>query len=337
MMEESRLIVSASPHIKDKDTIPRIMWTVVASLLPAIIAGTYFFGLRVLLLVLVSSASAVATEAIIQKATHKLFGKKLEQKGFKGAPPPCKRIAVSDGSAVVTGVLLAMVIPPGVPLWMPVIGAFCSIAFAKAPFGGLGYNIFNPALIGRAILLASFPVAMTTWNLPIPLQTVDSVTGATPLELIKQGNLEHLPSIWNLFIGMSGGSAGETSELAILIGAAVLLVRGYITWHIPISFVCTVAGVVGLQQLFGDQNFIMIPFHIFSGGLFLGAFFMATDMVTSPLTKKGGVIFGIGAGMITCVIRILGGYPEGVCYSILLMNAFTPLIDRYVKPRRLGR
>ena len=322
-MEESRLIVSASPHIRDKDSIPRIMWTVVVSLAPAVIAGTYFFGPRVLLLVLISTVTAVATEAIIQKLIH-------------------RKVTVSDGSAVVTGMLLAMVISPGVPLWLPVIGAFCSIAIAKSLFGGLGYNIFNPALIGRAILLASFPVAMTTWPLPAALRSVDSVTGATTLAMVKtmakEGSLDlaRLPSLWNLFVGRIGGSAGETSALALLIGAAILLARGIIAWHIPISYIGTVAAIVGLSRLFGDQNFAMIPVHIFAGGLMLGAFFMATDMVTSPLTKKGGVIFGIGAGVITCVIRLKGGYPEGVCYSILLMNAFTPLIDRYVRPHRFG-
>jgi len=316
-MEESRLIVSASPHIRDKDSIPKIMWTVAGSLVPAVVAGTYFLGLRVLLLVLISSVTAVVTEAIIQKLMR-------------------KKVTVSDGSAVVTGMLLAMVISPGVSLWMPVVGAFCAIAIAKSLFGGLGYNIFNPALIGRAILLASFPVAMTTWPLPTAWRSLDSVTGATALAMVKEGNLGNLPSIWSLFIGRIGGSAGETSALALLIGAAILLVRGHITWHVPVSYIGTVAGIVGLSQLFSDQNFVMIPIHVLSGGLVLGAFFMATDMVTSPLTRKGGVIFGIGAGVITCVIRLLGGYPEGVCYSILLMNGFTPLIDRYVRPRRFG-
>jgi len=324
-MEESRLIVSASPHLKDKDSIPRIMWTVVVSLIPAVAAGTYFLGWRVLLLVLISVATAVATEAIIQKLMR-------------------KKVSVSDGSAVVTGMLLAMVISPGVPLWLPIVGSFCAIAIAKALFGGLGHNIFNPALVGRAILLASFPVAMTTWTLARGMgnSLVDVLTTATPLAMIKDmskaGSLDlaKLPSIWDLFIGGVGGSVGETCALALLIGAAILLIRGIITWHIPVSYIGTVAVIVGLSQLFGDQEFAMIPFHIFAGGLILGAFFMATDMVTSPLTKKGSVIFGIGAGVITCVIRLLGGYPEGVCYSILLMNAFTPMIDRYVRPRRFG-
>jgi Na+-translocating ferredoxin:NAD+ oxidoreductase subunit D len=317
MQQGELLTISTSPHIKDKDSVPKIMWTVAISLIPAVFAGTYAFGFRALWIMLIGTISAVATEALIQKIIK-------------------KQIAIFDGSAVVTGLLLAMVIPPGVPLWMPVIGSFCSIAIAKIPFGGLGYNIFNPALIGRAILLASFPVAMTTWQLPVSIQTVDSMTGATTLAIIKSGQITYDQSIWNLFIGRSGGSIGETSELALLIGAILLLIKRYITWHIPVSFIGTVALVFGLKELIGGKNFIMIPVEILSGGLILGAFYMATDMVTSPQTKTGGLIFGAGSGIITCVIRVHGGYPEGVCYAILLMNAFTPLIDRYVKPKRFG-
>lgn len=295
------------------------MWTVVVSLIPAVAAGTYFFGWRALLLVLISIATAMATEAIIQKLTR-------------------KKVSVSDGSAVITGMLLAMVIPPGVPLWLPIVGSFCAIAIAKMLFGGLGHNIFNPALVGRAILLASFPVAMTTWILARGMgkSLVDVLTTATPLAKVGSLDLAKLPSIWDLFIGRVGGSVGETCALALLIGAAILLIRGIIKWHIPVSYIGTVAVFIGISQLFGDQNFAIIPIHIFAGGLILGAFFMATDMVTSPLTKKGSMIFGIGAGVITCVIRLWGGYPEGVCYSILIMNAFTPMIDRYVRPRRFG-
>lgn len=325
MRENSLLIISSSPHIRDKDSIPKIMWTVVISLLSPLLAGIYFFGLKVLIIVLVSTTTAIATEAIIQKLTH-------------------RKITILDGSAAVTGILLAMVIPPGVPIWLPIVGAFCSIAIAKAPFGGLGNNIFNPALIGRAILLASFPVYMTSWTPPARefnfyisgANIVDSITSATTLGIIKEGNIEKISSIWNLFIGREAGSIGETSVLALLLGASILLLKKYITWHIPISFIGTVAILNFFVQLFGDHNFNMILVQIFSGGLFLGAFFMATDMVTSPLTKKGGLIFGSGAGILTFVIRTFGGFPEGVCYAILIMNAFTPIIDRYVRPRRLG-
>jgi len=317
MQQGELLTISTSPHIKDSDSVPNIMWTVAISLIPAVLAGIYVFGFRALLIILIGTISAVATEALLQKILQ-------------------KQIAIYDGSAAVTGMLLAMVIPPGVPLWIPVIGSFCSIAIAKIPFGGLGYNIFNPALVGRAILLASFPVAMTTWQLPVSLQTVDSVTGATALALIKGAQSTYIQPVWDLFIGKSGGSIGETSELALLIGAILLLVKRYITWHIPVSFIGTVALLFGFKELIGDRNFLMIPIEILSGGLILGAFYMATDMVTCPQTKTGGLIFGVGAGILTSIIRIYGGYPEGVCYAILLMNAFTPLIDRYVKPQRFG-
>ncbi|MEK7400194.1 MAG: RnfABCDGE type electron transport complex subunit D [Candidatus Poribacteria bacterium] len=316
-MQSSLLTISTSPHIKDRDSVQKIMWTVVISLLPSVFAGVYVFGIKALLVVLISVVSSIATESIIQHIAH-------------------RKITLDDGSAVVTGMLLAMVIPPNVPLWMPAIGSFCAIALAKAPFGGLGYNIFNPALIGRAILMASFPVAMTTWQLPISMQTLDTVTGATTLAIIKESRSENILPLWSLFIGKSGGCLGETSDFALLLGAILLLARRYIIWYIPLSYIGTVALIFGVKEVFGDRNFEMIAVQIFSGGLILGAFYMATDMVTSPLTKVGGIIFGVGAGVLTCVIRILGGYPEGVCYSILLMNAFTPLIDKYVKPRRFG-
>lgn len=325
MRENGLFVISSSPHIKDKDNIPKVMWTVVISLMPPLAAGIYFFGLRVLIITIVSTVTSISTEALIQKLTH-------------------RKITIFDGSSAVTGILLAMVIPPEVPIWLPVIGSFCSIAIAKAPFGGLGNNIFNPALIGRAILLASFPVYMTSWSPPTAglidhstyVTKVDSITGATTLAIIKGGNIEKITSIWNLFIGREAGSIGETSVLALLLGASVLLAKKYITWHIPFSFIGTVAILNFFAQLFGEHNFKMILVQIFSGGLVLGAFFMATDMVTSPLTKKGGLIFGSGAGVLTFVIRTFGGFPEGVCYAILLMNAFTPLIDRYVRPRRFG-
>ena len=317
MQESSLLTISTSPHIKDRDSVQKIMWTVVISLLPAVFAGVYVFGIRALLVILISVVSSIATESIIQHITH-------------------RKITVDDGSAVITGMLLAMVIPPNVPLWMPAIGSFCAIALAKAPFGGLGYNIFNPALIGRAILMASFPVAMTTWQLPISMQTLDTVTGATTLAIIKESRSENILPLWSLFIGKSGGCLGETSDFALLLGAILLLARRYILWYIPLSYIGTVALIFGTKEVFGDRNFEMIAVQIFSGGLTLGAFYMATDMVTSPLTKVGGIIFGVGAGVLTCIIRILGGYPEGVCYAILLMNAFTPLIDKYIKPRRFG-
>ncbi len=247
MRENRLLIISSSPHIKDKDSISKVMWTVIISLIPALLSGIYFFGLKVLIIVLVSTATSISTEAIIQKLTR-------------------RKITILDGSAAVTGILLALIIPPGVPVWIPIVGAFCSIAIAKAPFGGLGNNIFNPALIGRAILLASFPVYMTSWSPPVTrfdthithATVVDSITSATTLAIIKEGNIEKIPSIWNLFIGRGSGSIGETSVLALLLGASILLAKKYITWHIPISFIGTVAVFNFFEQIFGAHNFSMI-------------------------------------------------------------------------------
>ncbi|MBU0581259.1 MAG: RnfABCDGE type electron transport complex subunit D, partial [Candidatus Margulisbacteria bacterium] len=227
-----------------------------------------------------------------------------------------KKATIHDGSAIVTGLLLAMVVPPTLPFWMIALGSFISIAIAKEAFGGLGFNIFNPALVGRAFLLASYPVMMTTWQLPF-----QTATGATPLGILKEGLTESLPTIKQLFLGNIGGSLGETSALALLIGAGYLLYRKVIDWRIPVSYIGSVAL---LSFIFGQDPL----FHILAGGLILGAFFMATDYVTSPMTPKGKLIFGVGAGVLVVVIRIWGGYPEGVCYSILLMNSVTPLLDK---------
>ena len=304
-MDNIKLVVSASPHIKHPDTVKSIMWNVNLALLPALFAGTIYFGFRALLLVVLSVAAAVGTEAMLQWICR-------------------KKITIDDGSAVITGLLLAFCCTPAMPWWMPVIGSSVGIAFSKTVFGGLGHNIFNPALIGRAVLLASFPVTMTTWQAPFDVQTC-----ATPLHIIKLGLDIPLPSLWEMFIGRTGGSVGETSVLALLIGAAYLFYKKIITWQIPVSFLSTLAVC---SWLFGRSPF----FEIMAGGAIIGAFFMATDMVTSPQTQKGELIFGAGAGLLTAIIRKWGGYPEGVCYGILLMNTVTPIIDRYVKPSRFG-
>jgi electron transport complex protein RnfD len=301
-----KLIVSSSPHIRSKESIGWIMWSVVIALIPAIVIGLYFFGLGNLSNLIVSVSVAILTEALCQKIRN-------------------RKITVDDGSAVVTGLLLVMILPPGVPWWMVAIGSFFAIAIVKQLFGGLGHNIFNPALAARAVLLASFPVLMTTW-----LRPFDALSTATPLAILEQDLSVELPSLWNLFIGKSAGCLGETSALALLLGAGFLFSRKIISWHIPFSYLGVVAV---LSWIFGRDPLS----NILAGGLILGAFFMATDSVTTPLTKKGQIIFGIGCGIITVVIRQWGGYPEGVCYSILLMNALTPLIDRYIKPKRLGR
>lgn len=312
---QEELVVSTSPHIFSRDSVNRIMWDVAIALVPAFMASVYFFGLAALRVMVVTIVSALVTEALILR--------------FKKAP-----VTINDGSAFITGMLLAFVLPPGIPLWMAALGGVIAISIAKQAFGGLGCNIFNPALVARAVLLISWPVAMTTWRPPrsIPF---DALTYATPLGILKESLQQVLPSYRDIFIGNVGGCIGETSVLALLIGAAYLLYRRHITWHIPLTFVGTVALLTwafGGDELFSG-NFLL---HLLAGGLILGAFFMATDPVTSPVTKKGRIIMGLGCGLITVLIRLKGGPPEGVSFSILLMNALTPIIDFYTKPRKLG-
>jgi len=307
------LIVSGSPHIHKKASISRIMWTVVLSTIPAGIAGVIIFGWDALWIILVATIAALSTEWAFESITR-------------------HKVTILDGSAVITGILLAYNLPPGVPLWLPAVGAVFSIIVGKAVFGGLGQNIFNPALVGRVFLMASWPKYMTTFPKPF---NYDAVTSATPLAMLKEGKIPgHIPYL-DLFLGNRGGCIGEVCILALLIGAAILLIKGYITWHIPLTYIFTTAlltYIFGAKQLFqGDWLF-----HILSGGLILGAFFMATDYVATPLTPKGQVIFGIGCGLITAVIRLWGGYPEGVSYAILMMNAATPFIDRYTRNRIYG-
>jgi len=303
-----RLTVSASPHLRAGIEIPRVMFDVLIALAPALIGAVCFFRLGAVKVVAACVISSVVTEYVCSKWLFR------------------KRVMIDDWSAVLCGLLLAFCLPPTTPVWASAVGGICAIFFGKMVFGGLGQNIFNPALVGRAILLMSWPVAMTTWTTPI-----DGVTSASPLAIVKQGLKDvPLPGYWDLFIGNVPGSLGETSALLLLLGGIYLLYRKVITWHIPVAFIGTVAVMSGL--LSRDPIF-----EILAGGVFLGAFFMATDMVTSPLTRKGQLIFAIGCGVITCVIRGFGGYPEGVCYSILVMNAVTPLIDRFTVPREFGR
>lgn len=307
-MSESMYTLSSSPHIRSKDSVQSIMRDVVIALLPATVAGIYFFKLQALLVILTAVISCVAAEYIWEKATG-------------------RDISIGDLSAVVTGMLLAFNVPPTLPLWMVVIGSFFSIIVVKQFFGGIGQNIVNPALAGRAFLLASWPVAMTTW-------TVDGVTTATPLAILK-GAPGELPTLASAFVGHIGGCIGETSALALLIGFAYLLYRRIITWHVPVTYVGTVFVLTAIIGRHGAMSGNAI-YEIFVGGLMLGAIFMATDYTTSPMTKKGQVIFALGCGVITTVIRIFGGYPEGVSYSIILMNLFVPLIDKFVAPRVFG-
>ena len=327
----STFVVAASPHTRSPATVSRIMWLVVFALLPALGGSVWFFGTRSLLLVALSVAACILFDALAQKA----FGRK---------PTPF------DGSAVITGLLIAYNLPPGVPLWMPVIGAAFATIVVKQFFGGLGHNFINPALAARAFLMVSWPTQMTTlWLKPNggPLSGLDAASGATPLalvrraaelvppgmdlsELLRQAN--SLAELKRLFIGNVGGCLGETSALLLLVGALFLILIRVIDWRIPAAYI----GTVIVLALVLPGSHLTPWFHVFSGGIILGAFFMATDYVTSPVTAKGRIIFGIGCGVITMLIRLYGGYPEGCSYSILLMNVATPFIDRLTKPRLFG-
>jgi electron transport complex protein RnfD len=298
------LEISISPHIRAKEDAKSIMWWVAGALLFPTLAATYFFGPRAFLLVVFTALIAVLSEIIYQWLAK-------------------TKITALDGSAVVTGMLLALIIPSTLPFWVAMIGAVMAIVLVKGLFGGLGFNIFNPALAARAILLASWPVALTNWVKPL-----DSITTATPLFLAKMG--QAVPGYWDLFLGNRAGSLGETSVLAILIGAAILFYKKIIDWPAPTAYI----GTVALLTLILGRDPI---FYVLSGGLMLGAFFMATDYVTAPVTTKGRFIFGAGCGIMTVLIRFYGGFPEGVNYSILFMNILTPIIDKYARPRLYGR
>lgn len=311
-MDDYSLITSSSPHIHSGESISRIMFTVAIALLLPTFAGVYFFGFRALGLVIVASIAAMLTEAVFQKLRN-------------------KPITIWDGSALVTGMLLALNLPPTLPYWMAVVGAVAAIGLGKQIYGGLGANPFNPALIGRVFLMITFTTPMTTWINPIDGTTaataVDGTTGATPLALMKMEGVT--TDYMKLFLGNVGGCLGETSAILIILGGLYLIYKGYVDWRIPASYLGTVAV---LSVVLGQDPI----FHLLSGGLMLGAFFMATDMVTTPLSRLGKVIFGIGAGFFTVIIRFYGGYPEGVSFSILLMNAFTPLINRFTVPKIYG-
>jgi electron transport complex protein RnfD len=311
---ERNLLVGSSPHIKSGESTQKIMRDVIIALIPAAVASVYFFKVSAAMLILATVLSCVLSEYAWNKIAK-------------------KPNTVSDLSAVVTGMLLAFNLSPAVPVWIAVIGGVFAIIIAKQLFGGLGHNFINPALAARAFMMASWPVQMTTWRLP----GWDAISTATPLALLKKGGevSGQMPDLWDIFIGNTGGTIGETSALALLIGALYLLVRKVITIELPIAFI----GSVGLMTwIFGGSEPFTGDFirHILSGGLILGAFFMATDYTTSPVTFKGRIVMGIGCGLLTSVIRLFGGYPEGVSYSILLMNLTVPMIDRYLMPKRFG-
>lgn len=366
---ENQLYVSASPHVMAKDTVQKIMFDVVLALVPATGASIYFFGWYAGFIILLTTLACIGTEAIVQSLMK-------------------KPVTISDGSAAVTGILLAFNLPPDIPWWLPIIGAVFAIAIGKHCFGGLGYNPMNPALLGRAFLLASWPSHMTVFNeiKNMSLSGISAVTSATPLNLMKETQLvlktqaareqlgnqlmkattaldslhiqqelaklpEHSIEKVNqaqdvlsqlsdaygaFFMGNIGGCLGETSALFLLIGAVYLLFKKHIRLKIPAAYIGTVAL---LSWMFGGINGMFTGdwlFHILTGGLILGAFFMATDMVTSPVTFWGQIIFGIGCGLITVIIRLIGGYPEGVSYSILLMNLTVPLLNKFTRPRIFG-
>jgi electron transport complex protein RnfD len=322
---ESQLYLSSSPHVHAEQDTPRIMRAVVYSLLPACAASIYFFGVRALLVLLVATLGCLAVEAACQR----LMGKPL---------------GIADGSAVVTGILLALNLPPTSPWWLTLLGAVVAIAIGKQVYGGLGANPFNPALVARVTLLISFPVQMTTWSAPAPFGSgQDLVTAATPLgewktAVMLTGKLPaaHHGSTFDYLVGNMPGCIGEVSALALLLGAAYLFWRRILTWHIPVAYLGSVVVFAGLFWLVDPGRYPDPLFHLLTGGLILGAFYMATDMVTSPVTTRGMLLFGIGCGVLTVLIRLFGGYPEGVSFAILLMNAATPLIDRYLRPRTYG-
>jgi electron transport complex protein RnfD len=305
------------------------MYDVVIALLPAFLVSLYVFGINALIVTVAAVASCLLFEYLIQKYLLKTD------------------ITISDGSALITGILLAFNLPAGIPVWMVVVGSLVAIGVAKLSFGGLGYNIFNPALVGRVFLLVSFPVQMTLWPTAVENNTsiVDAVTGATTLGLIKEGVqfgetmssiAPALPTVRDMLFGITSGSLGEMSALALIMGGVFLIGRKVISWHIPVTVLLTIGVMTGIFWWVDPEHYANPLIHLLSGGAILGAFYMATDLVTSPVTKKGMVIFALGIGAITVVIRLFGSYPEGISFAILIMNAFVPLINSYFKPRRFG-
>lgn len=313
--DSSKLIVSSSPHLHGGEDVRKVMRDVIIALLPAAAAAVYFFGFPAVRVLLLCSVFCVGFEYV----SLKLMNKSIEP--------------VKDLSALVTGVLLAMNLDAGSPWWICLIGAFLAIVLAKQLFGGLGYNPFNPALVARVGLLIGFGGTLTSWSKPGC--GCDAVSCATPLGIAAEGG--DLPSYLDMFLGNIGGCLGETSALAIIIGGLYLLARKLIRWEVPFFYVATVALFSGIVHWVSPATSQTALFHVLAGGLMIGAFFMATDMVTSPVTKKGAIIFAVGCGVITCVIRIWGGYPEGVSFSILFMNAFTPLIDKMTTNKPFGQ
>ncbi len=323
------LNVSPSPHVHGKESTQKLMLNVVIALIPAFITSVFYFGIGAIIVTATSVASCLIFEYLIQRFVLK------------------KPISITDGSALVTGILLAFNLPSNIPVFIVIIGSFISIAVAKMTFGGLGNNPFNPALVGRVFMLISFPVQMTSWPVPKGLGTgyLDAVTGATPLAIIKEGLkngeplsklMQMIPTPSQMFLGDMGGSMGEVAAVALLIGFIYLLYKKVITWHIPVSIVATMAVFTTILWLVNPEKNADPMFHILAGGVLLGAIFMATDYVTSPMVPRAMLIYGCGIGIITVIIRVYGAYPEGVSFAILIMNAFVPLMNAYIKPKRFG-
>lgn len=317
----SNLNVSLSPHVHSGNSVRKSMLDVLIALVPALCVSFYYFGLGALVVTLVSVASCVLFEFLIEKYVLRT------------------EVRIGDLSAVLTGVLLAFNVPSNLPIWIIIIGALIAIGVGKMSFGGLGQNIFNPALVGRVFLLVAFPVQMTTWPVSGELGYTDVQTGATPLYLFQQyaggdaSALDKLPSALNMLLGMHGGSLGEVCTLALIIGCIYMLIRKTITWHIPVSIL--VAAFVTAFFCYGLDAMLALQ-QILAGGLVLGAVFMATDYVTSPVTPRGQLLYGCCIGVLAILIRRFGAYPEGMSFAILLLNACTPLINKYIKPRRFG-
>ena len=314
-----QLVVSPSPHARSSVSTPSLMYGVIAALLPALAVSIYYFGIGSLIVTLTSVASCVLFEYLIQKFLLK------------------QQPTLSDGSAILTGLLLAFNLPSNLPIGIIIVGAAFAIGVGKMAFGGLGQNLFNPALAGRVFLLISFPVQMTTWPVPKGFGTnyIDAETGATALNMLKN-HFGTLPGNTEMLLGQMGGSLGEVSAIALLIGFAFLLFRRIITWHIPVTIFATVFVFQGILYLADPTQFASPVAHLLAGGLMLGAIFMATDYVTSPMSICGKVVYAIGIGVITVVIRNFGSFPEGMSFAILIMNAVTPLINTYIKPKRFG-
>lgn len=324
----NKFIVSPSPHVYTDESVPKLMYGVIVSLLPALAVSVWFFGIGMIIVTAVSVASAILFEYLIQRYMLKVKPTHL------------------DGSALLTGLLLAFCLPSNIPFPLVMIGALAAVGIGKMTFGGLGNNIFNPALVGRVFLFISFPVAMTAWPEPGQwMSYTDAVTGATPLGLMKEGLatktvaeiMPEVPSFLHLLMGKTMGSAGEVSALALLLGMLYMMYRKIISWHIPVTILATVAIFTGILWLANPDRFADPLFHLLTGGLMLGAIYMATDYVTSPMTGRGMIIYGVGIGIVTVLIRIFGAYPEGVQFAILIFNGFTPLINKFVKPKRFGK